>query len=106
MTRPQAACTADWVNPDWWFSGIAGQRDIAAALCTGCPVARQCLALALAAEGDVAPRYRFGLYAGTTPAQRWLIAAGVIDRPTWPADPLVDPTAAEVCPDALLRTAP
>ena len=112
MTRPtdrpraQAACTADWVNPDWWFSGSPPERDIAAALCTGCPLARQCLALALAAEGTVAPRYRFGIYAGSTPGQRWLIATGVTDWPTWPADPLVDPAAAQVSPDALVRTAP
>lgn len=104
-TQARAACSAAWANPDWWFSGQAAERALAQALCDGCPLAQQCLALALAGEGTVAPRYRFGLYAGTTPTQRWRIATGTSDGPTWPADPLVDPAAAAIVPNECVRNA-
>lgn len=103
--QARAACTAAWANPDWWFSGRAEDRALAQALCDGCPLAHQCLALALAGEGTVAPRYRFGLYAGTTPTQRWRIATGTSDWPTRPADPLVDPAAEAIVPNEYVRRA-
>lgn len=52
-------------DPDLWFSGenTPGQRQ-AAAICRDCPVARPCLAYALAVPG------LHGIWGGTTPRQR------------------------------------
>lgn len=46
----------------------------AAIICSGCPVKELCLSAALAAEGDVTARHRYGIYGGKTPAQRAQIA--------------------------------
>jgi len=39
-------------------------------VCVGCPVQRQCLELAMAAEGSAAAGGRYGVFGGLTPAQR------------------------------------
>jgi hypothetical protein len=38
--------------------------------CVSCPVKRQCLELAMAAEGSAAAGARYGVFGGLTPAQR------------------------------------
>jgi len=47
----------------------------AQALCAGCPIIEQCLAAAMEREGDVVARNRYGIWGGTTPKMRALIAA-------------------------------
>lgn len=42
----------------------------AARFCAHCPVMRQCLELALTAEGNAPAQSRFGVYGGLTPDQR------------------------------------
>jgi len=70
--RAEAACrTAD---PDVFFpTGTARdmerQQRIARGVCAGCPVSRQCLQTALALDGVD------GVWAGTTPLERDLLAA-------------------------------
>lgn len=39
-------------------------------LCAPCPVQRQCLELAMSAEGSAAAGARYGVFGGLTPAQR------------------------------------
>lgn len=43
---------------------------LARAICADCPVQAECLAHAMALEGDRSALGRHGVYAGTTPAQR------------------------------------
>lgn len=76
-----AACAADWVDPGWWFSGNSIQREAARAVCASCPLAPDCLDLALTAERKVPARYRHGIYAGTSGVERWRIATGREPRP-------------------------
>ncbi|MET9012278.1 WhiB family transcriptional regulator [Streptomyces olivaceoviridis] len=66
-----AACRADDVDPETFFpdQNVAGLAK-ARAICKGCPVARQCLADCLEAEGGRAAANRHGVYAGMTPKQR------------------------------------
>lgn len=47
---------------------LANRR--AAQYCAHCPVVRQCLELALRAEGSAPAQNRFGVYGGLTPDQR------------------------------------
>lgn len=47
---------------------------LARSICGACPVAAECLKLALAVEGTSADQYRHGVFAGTTPVQRARIA--------------------------------
>ncbi|MFJ6667470.1 WhiB family transcriptional regulator [Streptomyces sp. NPDC091383] len=66
-----AFCLAADVDPDTFFpdqnlSGLSKAREI----CKQCPVAQQCLAECLAAEGGKTAASRHGVYAGTTPKQR------------------------------------
>ncbi len=44
--------------------------DRAKAFCFDCPVSRQCLTLALTAEGGRHESHRFGVFGGLTPAER------------------------------------
>jgi hypothetical protein len=43
-------------------------------ICAGCPVARACLADAMAREGGASHEYRAGLYGGLTPIERSKLA--------------------------------
>ncbi|WP_199572680.1 WhiB family transcriptional regulator [Streptomyces murinus] len=56
----------DFFPPNQNAAGIAKARSI----CKQCPVAQQCLADVLAAEGGKTAASRHGVYAGTTPKQR------------------------------------
>ncbi|SEC02537.1 Transcription factor WhiB [Streptomyces misionensis] len=59
-------------DPEVFFppsQNIAGLNR-ARAICEQCPVAEQCLADALAAEGGKSADSRYGVYAGTTPKER------------------------------------
>ena len=87
--EPIPPCTT--VDPEWWFSGVDAERQAAIALCGVCPVAQQCLELALAGERHTPAAYRYGIYAGTTPNQRWQIVTGQLAWPEWPSDPLTEP---------------
>lgn len=59
-------------DPEIFFAPNQNVAALAKArsICKQCPVARQCLADALAAEGSRSADSRFGVYAGTTPKQR------------------------------------
>lgn len=45
-------------------------QQMARVMCHRCPVAAQCLALALKAEGHDGWQYRHGVYGGTTASER------------------------------------
>lgn len=93
-TPPTHTPACATVDPGWWFSGIDVERQAAIALCGVCPLAQQCLELAMAGEGRDPAAYRYGIYAGTNGTQRWRIATGQQDWPTWARDPLAGPSPA------------
>jgi WhiB family transcriptional regulator, redox-sensing transcriptional regulator len=66
-----AACRADGVDPDAFFpANTVDSIDRARAICTGCPVQRDCLIDCMRHEGGRAAASRFGVYAGLSPRQR------------------------------------
>lgn len=81
-SEPRPLCTADWVDASWWYTANSALRQTARLLCAECPLAQGCLDRALAHEGTTPIRYRHGIWAGTTPVQRWRIATGRAERPT------------------------
>lgn len=46
-------------------------RKVSRTICADCPVAQQCLELAMATEGGAAAGARYGLFGGLSPAQRY-----------------------------------
>lgn len=80
----EARCVDTWfARPDDFFprKGDKAAADRAKRICNGdnkadidpCPVRLQCLAFALASEGDVAS-HRFGVYGGTSANERQILA--------------------------------
>lgn len=73
--RELAACRG-WVEEngsDPWFPehpGAPGAYETAKKICAGCPVAQQCLDTAMAEEGSVHGRQRWGMFAGLLPEER------------------------------------
>jgi hypothetical protein len=72
-------CAAPGANPEDWFPDPGSDRGAAAlyesralVLCRGCPVAIECLELAMLREG---PARGHGISGGTTPWQRQQIKA-------------------------------
>ena len=74
--RNSAACgnmpTRIFFDDIWQITSGTNKAALAAAraICDPCPVRRECLVEELAVEDDAAPKFRFGLRAGLTPAQR------------------------------------
>jgi hypothetical protein len=75
----QRPCIAPGADPEDWFSDAepglkahARYEDRARALCRGCPVAIECLELAIVREGPVRGH---GISGGTAPWQRQQIKA-------------------------------
>lgn len=62
----RAACHD--TDPDVFYDDT--RRPEARGICRGCPMALDCLEVALAAEGGATAKTRYGVFAGTTPAQR------------------------------------
>lgn len=61
------------VGGDLWFPREAYQEAIPAGLCRDwCPVAGECLADAFTAEKGLAAEYRYGVWGGLTPMERWV----------------------------------
>lgn len=54
-------------------AGVTSQPR-AAQMCAGCPITTECLLTALRHEQRIEPAGRVGVWGGTTPRQRWLIA--------------------------------
>ena len=79
-------CAADWVDPSWWYTANSTLRETARLLCAECPLSQACLDRALAHEGTTPVRYRHGIWAGTSPVQRWRIATGRAERPRQPGE--------------------
>lgn len=50
--------------------GTRATHQKAITICKSCPVRRQCLALAMRAEGGASTESRYGVFGGRTPAQR------------------------------------
>lgn len=73
MTEQELPCHT---NPGKWFERPRGRGATrkAAELCAGCPVLETCLEFALKMEGKSAPEHRFGVWGGTTPAQRYVLS--------------------------------
>jgi WhiB family redox-sensing transcriptional regulator len=72
--RQHAACRD--IDPDLFFPPPLGARmrtvmQQVRAICDPCPVRKQCLQFALDVEGDKPAESRHGLWAATTPRQRW-----------------------------------
>ncbi|KZM36060.1 WhiB family transcriptional regulator [Oerskovia enterophila] len=72
--RLDAECR-DWdhtLKGDPWHpdSDLPGAYDDARTICAGCPVAEACLQTAIEAESSSHGGLRFGMYGGTTPAER------------------------------------
>ncbi len=69
--RAQAACRADGIDPDVMFpDSNAADIEDARQICAPCPVRAECLADAMATEGDRTARNRYGIRAGLTGRQR------------------------------------
>lgn len=66
--RDEAACSAANVDSSWWFpEGYKGQQrspSRALAICSGCPVRRECLEYALSVPE------RHGVWGGMTESER------------------------------------
>ena len=62
----KAACRGQDI--DKWFKPKYGD---ARKVCKGCPVARECLAFALRIEKGTPRRFRYGLWGGKGPEERW-----------------------------------
>ena len=62
----------------WFDGGAEGRRgkDRARVICGLCPVARECLAAALQAEGNCFLGDRFGIFGNCTPRQRLALSQG------------------------------
>lgn len=67
----QAACRSD--DPAKYFDERYLPRNLA---CRRCPVAEQCLAEAMDAEGSTAASMRFGIFGGLTSKERAALAKG------------------------------
>lgn len=59
------------VDPDLWFSDLAERKEQAIELCEQCPVSAACLRAALAEERGTQARYRYGIWGGRTPDERY-----------------------------------
>lgn len=74
MTDPdwklKAACRK---RPELFFAGKGGGTPYAEArtLCGKCPGRSECLEMTMQAEGDAGRNYRYGMFAGLTPDERW-----------------------------------
>lgn len=67
--RDQAACTE--VDPDLMFpDSKPADIQAARAVCAVCPVVAECLAAAMAEEGNTSKHNRWGIRGGLTPTQR------------------------------------
>ena len=64
-------------HPDQWFAESPQGHAEAARLCAGCPIAEQCLAVAMRAERGLGPYSRYGVFGGLTPDQRARLARAV-----------------------------
>src|SRR5690554_2167760 len=84
LTAVSAAAVTDWrqhaacrgADPELFFppplgANLAPLMRRIRALCDPCPVREQCLRFALDAEGDARRENRHGIFAATTPRQRW-----------------------------------
>lgn len=82
--RDEAVC-ADLPDVDLMFPDPSDKNGVAYArrVCAGCTVRDACLTAAIAVEGGRSPDSRFGIWAGTTPGQRYHLARGL--RGTKPA---------------------
>lgn len=69
-----AACRTGGHDPEMWHPASAVERAtvgrVAKGICSGCPVATQCLQLALRAEGTLTADYRSGIFGGLDEQQR------------------------------------
>lgn len=76
MTAPVLPCRDPRRDPDDWFASLdvdRGRPSAAATaikLCRGCPIQRDCLEVAMTAEGGTPVSNRFGIFGGMSPAQR------------------------------------
>lgn len=74
----EAVCAS--VDPELWFpqkrrgpAPAEAPEDPAIAICRSCPVrVSHCLPYARALESGLPLEFRFGIFAGRTPRQRWL----------------------------------
>ena len=58
---------------DWYERGEPDHYAHARTICDACPVSERCLDLALRLEHGRGISYRAGLWAGTTPTERWAL---------------------------------
>ncbi|MGV9803930.1 WhiB family transcriptional regulator, partial [Mycobacterium sp. NPDC003449] len=69
--RKRALCRGEGADAEWWQAPANTAAFFAAVkVCRRCPVAGECLALAMRAEGRAAGRNRYGTYGGLSPSQR------------------------------------
>lgn len=69
----QAACRKPGMDPGMWFPDDADvdTQNRAIRLCHQCPLAIHCLEMAMDCEKRKGEKYRFGIFGGTTPQQRY-----------------------------------
>lgn len=60
--QADAACDAEWVDPEWFFPEDKDTELEAKVICTGCPVAAQCL--------DLGMDHAYGVFGGLTASER------------------------------------
>ena len=81
MTDPFANAACIGVDPEIFFPGewrAPSAADDALAICGGCGVRKACLDQAMRDEKNATSRH--GIYGGTTPQQRIMLAAGTSKR--------------------------
>jgi hypothetical protein len=77
--RPYAECGPG--DTELFFSKDPMEKRAALAICNDCPVARECLAEAMAQEKGVDLHGRYGIRGGTTPVQRRELSRAMSQRP-------------------------
>ena len=71
MTAQTIACRDyERHHPDEWFPETPAALKQAKTLCAGCPIAAQCLEVAMRAEAGHGAHNRYGVFGGRTPFER------------------------------------
>jgi len=73
MSLDRGLCRTEQYEHLDWFPDMTDPMAVATvqAVCAGCPVAVECLELVESFEGNAHHKNRYGVFAGTTPKQRW-----------------------------------
>jgi hypothetical protein len=71
-TSVELPCQAS--DPELFYDLTDHSREAAKAICRTCPVIVECLALVMRLEGSVQTKSRHGVWAATSPAERYAMS--------------------------------